>query len=80
MPKIGYASTMIVEDHLKKLLTANTNQPFKASNNKLLPRAQHSPFGDFPPEKMPAKKTNYVSEPPAIEKHELSVSAKGICK
>ena len=24
LPKISYASTMIVEDHLKKLLTSNT--------------------------------------------------------
>ena len=29
MPKISYASTMIVEDHLKKLLTSNTAKPFK---------------------------------------------------
>jgi len=56
MPKISYASTMIVEDHLKKLLTSNTDHPFKASNNKLLPRAQHSPFGDFPADKMPVRK------------------------
>jgi hypothetical protein len=71
---------MIVEDHLKKLLTSNTNHPFKTSNNKLLPRAQHSPFGDFPADKMPTRKTKPVTEPPAIEKHELSVSAKGISK
>ena len=79
MPKISYASTMIVEDHLKKLLTSNTDKPFKASNNKLLPRAQHSPFGDFPADKMPAKKT-ISAQPPAIEKHELSISAQGIRK
>lgn len=77
IPKISYASTMIVEDHLKKLLTSNTEKPFKCSNNKLLPRPQHSPFGDFPADKMPPKKAT-VTQPPAIEKHELSVSAKGI--
>jgi hypothetical protein len=56
MPKISYASTMIVEDHLKKLLTSNTPKPFKPFNNKLLPRVHHSAFGDFPPDKMPAKR------------------------
>jgi hypothetical protein len=79
MPKISYASTMIVEDHLKKLLTSNTDKPFKASNNKLLPRAQHSPFGDFPPDKMPPKKP-INTQPPSIEQHELSVSVKAIRK
>lgn len=79
MPKISYASTMIVEDHLKKLLTSNTSKPFKCSNNKLLPRPQHSPFGDFPADKMPAKR--YIrTEAPSIEVHEMSVSAKGIRK
>lgn len=58
MPKISYASTMIVEDHLKKLLTSNTDHPFKCSNNKLLPRPQHSPFGDFPADKMPVKRSS----------------------
>jgi len=58
MPKISYASTMIVEDHLKKLLTSNTAKPFRPSNNKLLPRSKHSPFGDFPADKMPVKKSS----------------------
>jgi hypothetical protein len=79
LPKISYASTMIVEDHLKKLLTANSNKPFKPSNNKLLPRPQHSPFGDFPADKMPQKKV-VTAQPPAIEKHEMSISAKAISK
>jgi Mn2+/Fe2+ NRAMP family transporter len=39
MPKISYASTMIVEDHLKKLLTSTSNKPFKVADNKLLPRS-----------------------------------------
>jgi hypothetical protein len=79
MPKISYASTMIVEDHLKKLLTSNTDKPFKCSNNKLLPRPHHSAFGDFPADKMPTKKPQKI-DPPAIEKHELSVTAKGVSK
>ena len=79
MPKISYASTMIVEDHLKKLLTSNTPKPFKCSNNKLLPRPQHSPFGDFPADKMPVRKIIRTS-PPSIDVHELSISVRGIRK
>jgi hypothetical protein len=79
MPKISFASTMIVEDHLKKLLSSNTDHPFKCSNNKLLPRPHHSAFGDFPVDKMPTKKAT-ATQPIAIEKHELSITAKGISK
>jgi hypothetical protein len=79
MPKISYASTMIVEDHLKKLLSSNTSKPFKCSNNKLLPKPQHSPFGDFPADKMPGKKIIKTSAP-SIDVHELNVSVRGIRK
>ena len=79
MPKISYASTMIVEDHLKKCLAKTTNKPFKVQNNKLLPKAQHSPFGDFPKEYMPGKK-NPVTELEPLDKFEQSIAAKGVCK
>jgi len=69
MPKINFASSMIVEDHLKKCLAKTSNKPFKVSNNKLLPRSQHSPFGDFPKDYLPPKK-NTVTEIEPIEKHE----------
>ena len=79
MPKISYASTMIVEDHLKKCLARTTNKPFKVSDNKLLPRAQHSPFGDFPKDFMPKKGTTVTDIEP-IQKHEQSIAAKGVRK
>jgi len=47
---------MINEDHLKRIL-GKTGKPFKASDNKLLPRSQHSPFGDFPTTHMPKKES-----------------------
>ena len=56
MPKISPASTMIVEDHLKKCLAKTSNKPYKPQNSKLLPRAQHSAFGDFPKDLMPEKR------------------------
>jgi hypothetical protein len=69
MPKINFASSMIVEDHLKKCLAKTTNKPFKVSNNKLLPRSQHSPFGDFPAEYIKPKKGT-VTEIEPITSHE----------
>jgi hypothetical protein len=50
MPKINFASCMIVEDHLKKVLLMTDGKPWKFSQNKLLPKSQHSAFGDFPKE------------------------------
>jgi hypothetical protein len=43
---------MITEDHMKKLLSITASKKWKFSNNKMLPKSQHSPFGDFPPEYM----------------------------
>ena len=79
MPKISYASTMIVEDHLKKLLSSTSNKPFKVADNKLLPRAQHSPFGDFPKEYL-TKKGGKVTDIEPIDRHEQSIAATGVCK
>jgi len=53
--KINPASTMIVEDHLKKCLAKTTSQPYQPNKNKNLPRTKHSPFGDFPAESMPKR-------------------------
>ena len=80
MPKISYASTMIVEDHLKKLLASTTNKPFKVADNKLLPKAQHSPFGDFPKEYLGGTKKQVVTDVEPINMHEQSIAAKGVCK
>jgi len=79
MPKINFASSMLVEDHLKKVLAKTTGKPWKLTNNKLLPKSQHSPFGDFPPEYM-KKASNSVEPLPQIEASELSIAAKGHCK
>jgi len=47
------ASNLIIEDHIKKVLTLTSGQkkPFiEPKNSKLIPRMNHSPFGDFPAE------------------------------
>jgi hypothetical protein len=58
MPKINFASSMIVEDHLKTILSKTQGKFWKAYDNKLLPRAPHSAFGDFPKELIPRNKEN----------------------
>lgn len=66
---------MIVEDHMKKLMSLTSAQKWKFSNNKMLPKSQHSPFGDFPAEYMknvnkstmqPVPKTFAAEVSPAI--------------
>ena len=46
--KVNHAAALITEDHLKKVCSKTQGKHFKTSDNKLLPRAQHSAFGDFP--------------------------------
>lgn len=77
MPKINYASSMIVEDHLKKLLTMTRGKAWKFTDNKMLPRSQHSPFGDFPPEYMKDVGKKDTTPVPLIENAEQSIAATG---
>ena len=76
MPKINFASSMIVEDHLKKVLAKTDGKPWKFSMNKLLPKSQHSPFGDFPPEYFNKQKKD-VMPVPLITNAECSIAAHG---
>ncbi len=78
-PRVNFASSMIVEDHLKKVLAKTEGKPWKFTDNKLLPRSQHSPFGDFPPEYMKPKAAG-VEPVPHIEAAEQSIAAQGKCK
>jgi hypothetical protein len=83
MPKINFASSMIVEDHLKKVLTMTRGRAWKFTDNKLLPRSQHSPFGDFPPEFMKTTVKageEIVSPVPKIDEAEVSIAVGGKCK
>jgi len=70
---------MLVEDHLKKVLAKTNGKTWKFSMNKLLPRSQHSPFGDFPPEYFP-KKSSSIEPVPKIDQAEVSIAAKGTSK
>ena len=66
MTKANHAGTMVVEDHLKRCLAKTSNKPFKVYDNKLLPKSQHSPFGDFPKEYLKAKKMPVTDLGPTI--------------
>jgi hypothetical protein len=74
MTKINHASSMIVEDHLKKVLTKTSAKGWKASDNPMLPRCQHSAFGDFPPDYMPKKEKK--SAEPVCEDAKKTFSSK----
>lgn len=47
------AANMIVEDHLKQMLSKTQGRFWKPSDNQLLPRRPHCAFGDFPKDMMP---------------------------
>lgn len=68
------ASDMILEDHLKKCLTRTETHPYN-TNNKYMPRNQHSCFGDFPKDKMPKKSA--APEPEPLEMHAHSIAITG---
>ena len=51
------ASGMIIEDQLKTFIyKRDKGKLWKCSQNKLLPKSQHSVFGNFPKSHMPEKK------------------------
>ena len=43
---------LLVEDHLKKILSRRENENYKPWKNKFAPENPHSCFGDFPKEYM----------------------------
>lgn len=48
------AANMIIEDHMRKVLYKGTKKQFVAAkNDKLVPRMNHSAFGDFPKDYLP---------------------------
>ena len=75
----NFAGGMILDDHLKKVLARTGCKPFKMTDNKLLPRSQHSAFGDFPATHMP-KKDTLVVEPVPLAAAEQSVANTKVSK
>lgn len=76
--KTSPASDLIFEEYLKKCMTRTTAQPFKPGRTGKAARVQHSPFGDFPKDKMPKKQT--IDEPEPIDMYASSIAIKGNSK
>jgi len=77
------AGIMVVEEHLVKMLHRTGPKAYKVSNNKFLPRAQHSAFGDFPKSHMPPKKGPVAQPLPTIQQEQSTADktgAKGFTK
>ena len=74
--RVAPATQMLMEDHLKKLLTMTSGDKWKPYANKNLPRVQHSPFGDFPADYMKKKKAG-VTPVVSTDQAEVSIAAKG---
>jgi hypothetical protein len=55
--KENMASRLIVEDHLRGMLSKSQNVQYKPWKNDFAPKNPHSPFGDFPKEHMNKKET-----------------------
>lgn len=70
---------MILEDHLKHVLCRTGPKPFKVADNKFLPKAQHSAFGDFPGTHMPGKKSS-IDQPRPLGAAEQSAAATKVRK
>ena len=75
--RVAPASQMILEDHLKQCLSLTSGTKWKPYNNRNLPRAQHSAFGDFPKDWVKKGRARGVTEIKPIAKAELSIAATG---
>ena len=72
----NHASSLIIEDHLKQVLSKTAEKAWKASDNKHLPRSLHSPFGDFPADYMKSMKKGTAPAEAAVEAKQRSSKSK----
>lgn len=61
------ASTLILEDHMKGILSKAANQNYKPWKAENVPRNPHSPFGDFPSEFLKVQKIENKKHAPIHE-------------
>lgn len=74
--RVNHASSLIIEDHLKKVISKTATKGWKASDNPFLPRSQHSAFGDFPKDYMPKKTAAPKSDEPIEEEAKKTFKSK----
>lgn len=75
--KDNIATTLVLEDHLKNMLSKTANLDYRPWRTKLAPRNPDSPFGNFPPEYMTITK---ITSPNLQAIHEDSQAATTINK
>jgi len=76
--KTSPASEIMIEEYLKKCVTRCEADPYNPKKNCKAVRVQHSPFGDFPKDKMPKKEA--IDEPEPLEIHASSIAITGNSK
>lgn len=75
--KDNIATTLVLEDHLKSMLSKTANLDYKPWKSKYAPKNPHSPFGNFPNEFM---KITKITTPKIAPVHEESQAATTINK
>jgi hypothetical protein len=67
------AASMIIEDHMRKVLYKGKNKHLEPKKDKLVPRMNHSAFGDFPKDFLP--KTTALKQAMAEKKKKAADAA-----
>ena len=75
--KDNIATTLVLEDHLKNMLSKTANLDYKPWRSKYAPKNPQSPFGNFPIEFLTCTK---ISSPKLLPIHEDSQAATTINK
>jgi hypothetical protein len=65
--KDNIATTLVLEDHLKNMLSKTANLDYQPWKSPFAPKNPHSPFGDFPKEYMNIKKVASLKLEPIQE-------------
>ena len=71
--RMNHASGLIVEDHLKCVLSRTGGKFFKFKGNKLLPRANHCAFGDFTKDFFSPQRRTVPTKFPPLQKTNLEI-------
>ena len=69
------AANLIIEDHIKKRVNRGTMVYKDPKKSTLVPRVNHSPFGDFPTDFLPAGAKPARASPAKPDASSLSVTA-----
>lgn len=69
------AANLIIEDHIKKRVNRGTMRFKDPKKNPLVPRVNHSPFGDFPNDFLPPGAKQTRASPARQEPEQLNVTA-----